>query len=232
MLLVTGSANSQDVKFPRRLTNEGNVLTVYQPQVEKWHDHKNIEYRNAFALRPATRQGSSPYGQWGYGVGTDGSGNWAQTAHSSNSQGTVADARTSEGGKVIAASGDNGSGGVAKTGSGDVYAAKDGNIYKKTDDGWSSYNNGEWSSANKPTQDPANAKSQAAAAKAGTSSQTSGANAQARQTGSGTFNSQQLNREYQNRQSGNAQMQQFNNRSAYANRSYSGSRPSGGGRRR
>ena len=208
----------------------------------------------------ATRQGSSPYGQWGSSVVTDGSGNWAQTAHSSNSQGTVAGARTSEGGKAIAASGDNGSGGVAKTGSGDVYAAKDGNVYKKTDDGWSSYNNGEWSSANKPTQNSATAQTQAAnaqtkattaqtqaataqtkattaqsqatGAKTGTSTQPAGANTQARQTGSGTFNSQQMNQEYQNRQSGNAQMQQFNNRSASANRSFSGSRPSGGGRRR
>ena len=93
----------------------------------------------------ATRQGSNAYSQWGSSVVTKGN-KWAQTAHYTDSRGTVAGARTSEGGRVVAGSGQNGRGFVGQSGSGDVYAGKDGNVYKKTDSGWQQYGNGGWNS--------------------------------------------------------------------------------------
>jgi len=93
----------------------------------------------------ATRQGSNAYSQWGSSVVTKGD-KWAQSAHYSDSRGTVAGARTSEGGRVVAGSGQNGSGFVGQSGSGDVYAGKDGNVYKKTGNGWQQYENGGWNS--------------------------------------------------------------------------------------
>jgi hypothetical protein len=99
-------------------------------------------YTGAYA---ATRQGSNAYSQWGSSVVTKGN-KWAQTAHYTDSRGTVAGARTSEGGRVVAGSGQNGRGFVGQSGSGDVYAGKDGNVYKKTDSGWQQYGNGGWNS--------------------------------------------------------------------------------------
>jgi hypothetical protein len=94
----------------------------------------------------ATRQGSNAYSQWGSSVVTKGD-KWAQTGHYTDARGTIAGARTSEGGRVVAGSGRNGSGFVGQSGSGDVYAGKDGNVYKKTDSGWQQYGNGGWNPA-------------------------------------------------------------------------------------
>jgi hypothetical protein len=91
----------------------------------------------------ATRQGSNAYSQWGSSVVTKGD-KWAQTGHYTDSRGTVAGARGSEGGRVVSASGQNGKGFVGQSGSGDVYAGKDGNAYKKIDNGWQQYENGSW----------------------------------------------------------------------------------------
>ena len=91
----------------------------------------------------ATRQGSNAYSQWGSSVVTKGD-KWAQTGHYTDSRGTIAGARTSEGGRVVAGSGQNGRGFVGQSAAGDVYAGKDGNVYKKTDSGWQQYGNGGW----------------------------------------------------------------------------------------
>jgi hypothetical protein len=91
----------------------------------------------------ATRQGSNAYSQWGSSVVTKGD-KWAQTGHYTDSRGTIAGARTSEGGRVVAGSGQNGRGFVGQSGAGDVYAGKDGNVYKKTDSGWQQYDKGAW----------------------------------------------------------------------------------------
>jgi hypothetical protein len=98
----------------------------------------------------ATRQGSNAYSQWGSSVVTKGD-KWAQTGHYTDSRGTIAGARTSEGGRVVAGSGRNGQGFVGQSGAGDVYAGKDGNVYKKTDNGWQQYGNGGWNSVGTPT---------------------------------------------------------------------------------
>jgi hypothetical protein len=107
-------------------------------------------YNPTTGVGAATRQGSSPYGQWGSSVVSNGN-RTVQTGHVSNSQGTIAGARSSTGAAAIAGSGASGSGGVARSSSGDLYAAKDGNVYKKTGSGWQSYNNGSWNSTNRPT---------------------------------------------------------------------------------
>jgi hypothetical protein len=98
----------------------------------------------------ATRQGSNAYSQWGSSVVTKGD-KWAQTGHYTDSRGTVAGARTSEGGRVVAGSGRNGNGFVGQSGAGNVYAGKDGNVYKKTDNGWQQYGNGGWNPADSDT---------------------------------------------------------------------------------
>ncbi|HEY2348219.1 MAG TPA: hypothetical protein VGH64_04340 [Puia sp.] len=97
----------------------------------------------------ATRQGSGAYGQAGTSVYNNGHGTATQTAHATNDAGqSVAGARNTNGGKAVAGTGPNGSGGVAKASNGDMYASKDGNVYKNTGNGWNKYGgNGSWSSA-------------------------------------------------------------------------------------
>lgn len=119
----------------------------------------------------ATRQGSNAYSQWGSSVVTKGD-KWAQTGHYSDSRGTVAGARGSEGGRIVGGSGQNGNGFVGQSGSGDIYAGKDGNAYKKTDSGWQQYENGGWNQV-----DTSGAKTDAKA-----QAQSAGANGQRAQT--------------------------------------------------
>ena len=98
----------------------------------------------------ATRQGSNAYSQWGSSVAVRGD-QWAQTAHKSTANGTVAGARTSEGGRAVGGVGYRGSGFVAQDANNNVYAGKDGNIYKKDTSGnWSKYGSGGWSSVPPP----------------------------------------------------------------------------------
>lgn len=139
-----------------------------------------------------TRQGSSAYGQWGTSVVSRGN-QAVQTGYASNSQGTVAGARSTSGGAVVAGSGQYNSGGVARTSSGDMYAAKDGNVYKNTGSGWSQANgSGGWNSVDTP-----NSASQRASSTASQRAQMDG----------GTFNS--LNSAMQDRQRGSMQSQNF-----------------------
>jgi hypothetical protein len=169
-------------------------------------------YNPSTGVGAATRQGSSPYGQWGSSVVSDGN-RTVQTGHASNSQGTVAGARSSTGAAVVGGSGANGSGGVARSSSGDLYAAKDGNVYKNTGNGW---------------QNAAGGSANRSAAQSGSftrpdSSQMSG-----------------LNQDFQNRQRGAAQTQNFQNfqRSGggggggFSGGGGGGFRGGGGGRRR
>jgi hypothetical protein len=196
----------------------------------------------------ATHQGSNAYSQWGSSVVTQGD-KWAQSAHYSDSRGTVAGARGSEGGRVVGGSGQNGSGFVGQSGSGDIYAGKDGNAYKKTDNGWQQYDNGGW----KPVENPAphsatqtgtqNAGQQSQASRA---SQSSTATSTARQNPSAATTAaapkrdaqqgaasapsaqvQDLNRDAQARQQGTQRTENFQRQSRST-----AARPSGGSRRR
>jgi hypothetical protein len=54
ILLATASNGlAQDIRWPRQLTNEGSVLNMYLPQVDKWENYKALEFRSAFSLKPA-----------------------------------------------------------------------------------------------------------------------------------------------------------------------------------
>ncbi len=166
-----------------------------------------------------TQQHSSPYGQWG--TSTVSKGNQAvQTGHVTTSQGTVAAAQSTSGAKAVGANTAYGSGGALKTSSGDMYAAKDGNVYKNTGSGWQSYNNGSWSSANAQAQQ---ARSSAATTGAAAQQQARSSAGSAQQRGP----TQEMNQEFQNRQRGAGQSQQFQN----FQRSGGGFGAGGGGRR-
>lgn len=99
----------------------------------------------------ATRQGSNAYSQWGSSVAVRGD-QWAQTAHRSTVNGTVAGARTSTGAGVVAGVGRGGAGFVGRDKDNNLYAGKDGNVYKKDSGGsWQKYGSGGWSGVNPPT---------------------------------------------------------------------------------
>jgi hypothetical protein len=166
----------------------------------------------------ATRQGSSPYGQWGSSVVTRGN-QAVQTGHATTAQGTVAGARSTSGAKAIAGSGNYGSGGAVKTAGGDMYAGHDGNVYKNTGGSWQKYDNGSWNSVNRPTSTAASQ----------SLNRPSGSSAARPQMSSSDF--QNMNQEFQNRQRGSAQSQNFQNfqRSGSGGGGGWGSRSGGGG---
>ncbi|HEV7398257.1 MAG TPA: hypothetical protein VGN86_17225 [Pyrinomonadaceae bacterium] len=154
-----------------------------------------------------TRQQSSPYGQWGTSTVSNGN-NAIQTGHATTSQGTVAGARTSSGAAAVGANTAYGSGGAVKTANGDMYATKDGNVYKNTNGNWQSYNNGNWNSAN------------------------SGQAQQARSSASTAQRSapnQEMNQQFQDRQRGAAQSEQFQNMQRSGGFSEGGGGRGGGG---
>ena len=99
----------------------------------------------------ATHQSSNAYSQWGSSAVSKGNQS-AYTQHYSNSQGTVASAQGSNGGKAVGSSTAYGNSAAGKTSNGDMYAGHDGNVYKNTGSGWQKYDNGSWNDVNKPTQ--------------------------------------------------------------------------------
>jgi len=167
----------------------------------------------------ATRQAANTQGTAGASVATDGKGNYATSAHASNSQGAVTGGRTSTGGKAVAGTGTEGSGGVAKTAGGNMYASKDGNVYRNTGNGWESNDNGNWNQVT-----PENSSK-------GQAGQSRGGNEGSFSQGSHSNTMQNMNREAQNRQSGAFQNHQFNQArsGAFANSSFGGDRFGGGG---
>jgi hypothetical protein len=55
-LLILASARvalGQDPGWPRQLTNQGNVLVYYHPQVDDWKGFTDLTWRMAFSLTPA-----------------------------------------------------------------------------------------------------------------------------------------------------------------------------------
>ena len=98
--------------------------------------------------RAATRQSSNAYSNWGQSVATRGD-KWARTGHYSDSRGTVAGYKTSEGGRGLVVSGDQGKGVIRKGANDDLYVGKDGGMYKRGENGWSSYENGKWNDVEK-----------------------------------------------------------------------------------
>ena len=193
----------------------------------------------------ATHQGSSPTAQWGQSYVSQGNKS-ATTQHYSNANGTVASAQGSQGGKAYGSSTAYGNTAAGKSSNGDMYAGHDGNVYKNTGSGWQKSNgSGGWSDVNSQTaqaqgqQDKSNYEqshpnSQATAQQDKSTYQQSHPNSQAtaqsdKQTmsqdrSSGSFNSQNLDADKQNRETGSAQSHNYQS----GNHSYGGW--GGGGR--
>jgi hypothetical protein len=178
----------------------------------------------------ATRQGSNAYGNWGSSVAVRGD-QWAQTAHRSNSQGTAAGFRTSEGARGVGYSGRNGNSGFVAQGKNDnMYAGKNGDVYRKDSSGsWQKYENGGWSDTGpKPTPHAQNtSQRQGAQAQQRPAQGTGNGAAASQQPSISSGTRQQLDRDAQARQTGTQRTQQYQ-KSGRANRQ----RSSGGGARR
>jgi hypothetical protein len=165
----------------------------------------------------ATRQASSVYGQWGASVVQRG-GTTTATRHASTASGTVGAARSSTGAAAVAGKGTRGSGGVARTAGGDLYAGRDGNVYRRSEGTWQRYDNGGWS--NTAAQPRSQAREPARSPRA----------AEARPAAQTSALSQNLNRDWQDRQRGSMQTQRFSNVSSGRSGSFGGG-GFGGGRR-
>jgi hypothetical protein len=152
----------------------------------------------------ATRQASSVYGSWGSSVVQRG-GTTTATRHASTATGSVGTARSSTGAAAAVGSGARGSGGVARSASGDLYAGRDGNVYRRSGGTWQRYDNGGWS--NTATQPRAQARE--SAGERGLSSAAAPSRATARPAAQSASLSQNLNRDFQDRQRGAAQTQRF-----------------------
>jgi len=168
-----------------------------------------------------TRQGSSPNAQWGSSYVSRGNQS-ATMGHYSTANGTVAGVSTSQGGKAVGANTAWGNSAAGKTASGNMYAEHDGNVYKNTGSGWQKYDNGSWNSTNKPqpnwqgaenSQQRTGSESYQQRSSAASSSDRSSAGSYNRSGESGSdrsgFNSQNLDREAQNRSRGNFSSQRF-----------------------
>jgi len=136
----------------------------------------------------ATHQGSSPTAQWGQSYVSQGNKS-AYTQHYSTANGTVASAQGSQGGKAYASSSALGNSYAGKTSNGDMYAGHDGNVYQNTGSGWQKNDNGSWNDVNKPQGGQSQSFNQSKP--------------------SGGFDSQSMNSDMQNRQSGSAQSDRF-----------------------
>jgi len=55
VILILGSISismGQDPGWPRQKSNAGGRLVYYQPQVDSWNDHRDLQFRMAFSLTP------------------------------------------------------------------------------------------------------------------------------------------------------------------------------------
>jgi hypothetical protein len=98
----------------------------------------------------ATHQTSNAAGSYGSSVYSK-NGQTAYTQHQTTSQGSVASAQTSSGGKAVAGTGKYNSAAAGETASGNKYATANGTQYKNTGSGWESNKSGSWNSVQKPS---------------------------------------------------------------------------------
>lgn len=112
------------------------------------------EAYNPYTGRYAARSGgSTPYGQWGRGVTSQGN-SWARGGYYQNARGTVAAGETSAGGRAAAVRSSGGNSAyVARDRYGDVYAGRDGNVYKKSDGQWQQRQGDSWAPVDKSRSD-------------------------------------------------------------------------------
>jgi hypothetical protein len=196
----------------------------------------------------ATHQGSSPTAQWGQSYVSNGN-KAAYGQHYSTANGTVASVEGSQGGHGYATSSAYGNTYAGKNASGDMYAGHDGNVYQNTGSGWQKYNNStnSWSNVN-TQQAQQEAHQQAQGYEQQHPSQTQNFEQQHpsseqnfqqhpqpsnQERSTGSWSSENLNSEMQNRQRGDAQAQNWahsgENRGGWGG---GGRNWGGGGRRR
>ncbi len=114
-----------------------------------WGKHEAHGWAQAYnphtGTHARTHQGANSYSHWGESVVKRGD-SWARTGHYSDSRGTVAGVRTSEGTGAVGYRGDQSSGFVAR-GQDNLYAGKDGEVYRRSESGgWQKYDDGNWNS--------------------------------------------------------------------------------------
>jgi hypothetical protein len=194
---------------------------------QTWYGGRSVAhaYNPSTGGYAATRQGHSPYAQWGSSVATRGD-DWARTGHVTTGRGTIAGYQTSAGNQGVVARGEHG---TVATGNNNVYAGKDGNVYKRDSGGsWQKYENGGWNHVESP-QRPSTTPTQTGSQARSRAGQTGATAAQPRAAVQhDTF--QGLNREAQARQYGAQQTQRFQNYERQSH-SYSGGARAGGRRR-
>jgi len=161
----------------------------------------------------ATHQGSSPTAQWGQSYVSQGNRS-AYTQHYSTTQGTVASAQGSQGGRAYGTSNVHGNTAAGRTPSGDMYAGHDGNVYKNTGSGWQKYDNssGSWNSVNtQQAQQEARQRQQTYQQQRpeGQASAQQRQQSMSQARASGGISAQSLNSEMQNRQRGAAESRNF-----------------------
>jgi hypothetical protein len=177
-----------------------------------WQRDRGAHYNPYTGVYGATRQGSNAYGNWGSSVAVRGD-QWAQTAHRTNSEGTAAGFRTSEGARGAGYSGANGNSGFVAQGKNDnLYAGKNGDVYRKdSSGGWQKYDNGGWSDTGpKPTPHTQNASlTQGAQAQQRTAQISANRLGAAQQPAISSGTIQQLDRDAQARQTGTQRTRQY-----------------------
>jgi hypothetical protein len=160
----------------------------------------------------ATHQGSSPTSQWGQSYVQQGNKS-AYTQHYSTANGSVGSIQGSQGGHGYGTSSAFGNTYAGKNSSGDMYAGHDGNVYQNTGSGWQKYDNGSWNNVNtQQAQQEAQQRTQSYQQEHPNSQ----ANMQQHQQSfnqdrsSGSFDSQSMNSDMQNRMSGASESDRFN----------------------
>lgn len=187
------------------------------------------EAYNPYTNRYAAQTGAkTPYGSWGRTVVADGD-DWARAGHRSKGGKTVGGIETSKGGKAVGGYNkwtDSGAV-VGKDKHGDVYVGRDGNVYKRDGDNWQKNSGGGWkdldtsaarSSAQKRadtvksrTRTSQRKRPDSATSRTRTSS---GSSRLSTQRSSYQKRSQNLNREYQRRSTGNSRARTYQQRSS------------------
>jgi hypothetical protein len=205
-------------------------------------------YNPYTGVRATTRQGSSPYAQWGTTTVQRGN-DWAVSQHVTTSQGTVRRTTTSGGttGTTVRVNGETTR--VVKDDDNNVYASHDGNVYKKDSNGdWQKYEDGGWSSVGESPKKASGSQSsterrspstqpstrETGSKSGGTSSRETPSAQPSRQSGSGSVPSD-VQRDASSRQRGSEQSSKYGGGSSGTSPSGSSrgsSRSGGGGGRR
>ena len=144
------------------------------------------------------------------GTTSEGTGFGGETSRT-DSGGLRTDLSTDQGGEAVVRREDGNRSFAGESSSGDLYAGHNGNVYKKTDDGWSQYGDGGWSTMDQLEREHGG-----------------NVNRDKLQSSAGQYDRNQLNRQYNARQSGQRNYSSYQQQRG----SYGGNRSTAGRRRR